>query len=274
MTAAADDLGLTPLPDLQDAVSRAQGFLKSEGGDLILDETTLSPNPLQGLWIMSFLDPHGADLQGGGLAVDADRVWYVPSNPDAEEYIGAVFQDLDDEEENGPAEPVSASAVLVRGQYPSPAEMMQVFAQALAAAQAGQQPMMPPAQQPIQVDVHLPENMVQVQVQPVPTPDIYVTVEPSIVHVEPMPAPVVNVAPAQVNVPPAQVEVSVPPAEVTVNVPEQPAPEVNLSIEPTPVTVNVEVPEQKPVRREVIRDERDRIVAVEETPEEGTSGQA
>jgi hypothetical protein len=53
-----------------------------------------------------------------------------------------------------------------------------------------------------------------------------------------VPAPIVNVSPAQVtvNVEPTPVTVNVPPTEMTVNVP--PA-DVTVNVEPTPVTMNV-----------------------------------
>jgi hypothetical protein len=67
-----------------------------------------------------------------------------------------------------------------------------------------------------------------------------------------IPAPIVNIQPAQVtvNVEPTPVTVNVPPTEMTVNVEPMPVTvnvpptEMTVNVEPTPVTVNV--PTQPP----------------------------
>jgi hypothetical protein len=91
--------GPVALPDLDTAITRAQTWLDKHntGEDYQVAQDGILPNPLQGLWIISYTTAQGADLQGGGLAVTADEVREVSSTLDAEEYIGVAWPEDGDE---------------------------------------------------------------------------------------------------------------------------------------------------------------------------------
>jgi 2'-5' RNA ligase len=97
------------LPRIQDALSQAQGLLdEDEGNQFTVDPASLVPNPLQGLWIVSFSAPDGARLDGGGIAVDASGARYLTSAPSAPEYVGALFE----EDEDDPSDEAEIEALL------------------------------------------------------------------------------------------------------------------------------------------------------------------
>lgn len=76
--------------DLDDAVFRAQATL-SEG--LRIDRKSALANPLQNLWILSYIDEAHPDdvLLGGGRVVSANEVREIGSDPSAPEYTGVVW---------------------------------------------------------------------------------------------------------------------------------------------------------------------------------------
>jgi 2'-5' RNA ligase len=97
------------LPPIGDALSQAQGLLdEDKGNQLRVDPFSLVPNPLQGLWIVSFDSPTGESLDGGGIVVDADGARYLSSDPGAAELIGALLPE-DDED---PGDEVEIEALL------------------------------------------------------------------------------------------------------------------------------------------------------------------
>ena len=75
----------------------------------------------------------------------------------------------------------------------------------------------------------------------------------------PAPAPIVNVAPAEVTV-------NVPPAEVIVNVPTQPAPIVNVQADDVTPTIVVQPADEIPTRKRVVYDRNGRVAEIVEEP--------
>jgi hypothetical protein len=51
----------------------------------------MAPNTLQGLWLVPYTGADGAYLEGGSVAVDADRDWDVSSDPLAHEKVGVEW---------------------------------------------------------------------------------------------------------------------------------------------------------------------------------------
>jgi hypothetical protein len=93
---AAKDIPGLPVPST--ALEQAQALLDEDKDNrLFVDPASLVPNPLQGLWIVSFASPAGESLDGGGIYVDADGAHYLSSDPGASELIGALFEDEDED---------------------------------------------------------------------------------------------------------------------------------------------------------------------------------
>lgn len=95
MTLFGDEL--PPMPPYSEVLNRVRRFLAKDGNGFQVDEPTITPNVLQGLWIVSYVDASGGTLDGGALAVSDDRIWFISSDPTAEEYIGADFRDEDED---------------------------------------------------------------------------------------------------------------------------------------------------------------------------------
>ena len=101
-------------------------------------------------------------------------------------------------------------------------------------------------------EVNVPATVVNVAPAAVTVQPAEIRIEPAAVNVE---APVVNVAAPDAPV------INVAPAQVEVRMPEQPAPVVNVAAAPAP-QVNVTVPRMRPTRTVVERKDKDgRIVA-------------
>lgn len=75
------------------AIAAAQALLDKSGDDgCYVDPMLLIPNPLQGLWIVSYRDPHIENLDGGAIYVDSNgTAHWMTSAPNAEQYQGAIF---------------------------------------------------------------------------------------------------------------------------------------------------------------------------------------
>lgn len=98
MTQQSLPVDVPGLPTISDALKQAQALLdEDKDNQFQVNPDTLVPNPMQGLWIVSFESPTGESLDGGGIVVDEDGARYLTSAPDAIEYIGALFPDEEDE---------------------------------------------------------------------------------------------------------------------------------------------------------------------------------
>jgi uracil-DNA glycosylase len=82
-----------------EAITKANAYLQAEGSQLIAHFESALPNPLQRLWIVSYIDPTHPDqqLDGGGLVVPTDgEVYEISSAPGGEELLGAQVPETPD----------------------------------------------------------------------------------------------------------------------------------------------------------------------------------
>jgi 2'-5' RNA ligase len=118
------DIEVPSLPRISDALSQAQGLLdEQKGNQLQVNPRSLVPNPLQGLWIVSYESPTGESLDGGGIFVDGDGAHWLSSDPGAPELIGAMFEDEDED----PSDEMEIEALLEEHDDAEMAALIQTF---------------------------------------------------------------------------------------------------------------------------------------------------